>query len=91
MEDGVIAEKGSHNELLKQDGQYKRLISRQLQNAGGSASKKRERESAQRNKEASPARKAEADKVVENAKSQNDVMFTMKQKQTEESNEVETV
>jgi len=46
MKDGHIAEKGTHQELLQADGQYKQLISRQLQNAGGSASKKRERETA---------------------------------------------
>jgi len=46
MKDGHIAEKGTHQELLQVDGQYKQLISRQLQNVGGSASKKRERETA---------------------------------------------
>jgi ABC-type multidrug transport system fused ATPase/permease subunit len=42
MQDGNIVEKGSHSELLAQDGVYKKLIERQLQGHNSSAKRKEE-------------------------------------------------
>lgn len=42
MKDGQIVERGTHSELLFENGVYKQLISRQLQNQGSSARRKEE-------------------------------------------------
>lgn len=42
MEKGKVVEQGSHSDLLAQDGAYKKLITRQLQNQGGSPKKRGE-------------------------------------------------
>ena len=44
MQDGQIVERGTHQELLEQDGVYKKLISRQLQGANNSSAKRKEEE-----------------------------------------------